>query len=743
MKKVEFMEANVEIRNSMMEFGEDVLITKFPSYIDGLKDITRRIIWFTRNFTEKKNFIAAKGIVAENHVGGDQAIYEAMIRLGQPFMVGHPAIKVYGKVGNYYAPSDSAADRYLNLSVSEFTQDVFFRNINLNAIPMKYTKTYSGKEPKYLIPKIPTALIFGNLTVGVGYKSYTPMVDIQDVCKLVMILAEYYDKGGFDIPPMRKMVNHLIPSWPINTLIRNKEELINAYMDGDFTCPISMEGYADISGNRIDLRSIPPGTDFGKMVNDVRVAMATDKKYLLNDYLNTASQFSSDEAEFSLEIKRGLNPFEVFEKIKPKLSFNDTFRPIYHYINDRNRVVCLTPISILTRWYTERSQCIARGLEYKINDLVKQKMEYEAMLRIIDHTQDIIAIIQSTKDEEDAVDILTGKYDTLTPSQARIIYNCKLSVLSHTNKDQLLNKLKYTHIEIENTNDAFFKIHETIYNDAQTIMKKYGATTKTRYSTDFKGYVKFGDQGIVNFFNEDDMISIFNSQRWPMNMNKTIHLYDPKCKDIRYLLNGRLIPVTEMPRTLWCNELYQFPTSKTNYSLCIDREGSTCVLEKAVIDIGDRTICPITPKFYGIHRNGLVTEDNIKDYSIRKSISKGSKTDLIYGLPWSSKNMVVIHANDSDVNTVRFDLIITDKGLKRVSAVPTGNMYIIGVYPLDTTDFYINIPLSCIRGTSLSIIHIDNLKDMFKKDDTYVLSIARSTLRRDKNIKNMAHLGGK
>lgn len=709
---VQEKDASSEIRDSLLTFGEDVLQTKFPSYMDGLKDVTRRIIWCAREYRDAKGLGKIIGDIGDIHVSGDSSIYGAVVRLAQSFMVGHPIITIEGKSGKYYDPGAAAAPRYLKAYLSEFSRDIFFNGVNLKTIPMVPTKDFGSMEPRHFIPRLPTALIMGNLTVGFGFKSFIPMIDFEDVCNLVMAFSEFYQKGGIGIPNHRLIARYVVPTFPIQNLIKNREELIQHYNNGNYTKAVSIEGWAEVSGNTIVLRTVPYGTDFGTVTKTIRDLMK-DRKHWLWDHLVTINQYSSDVAELSIEVKRGQNPFEVFDLIRSTLRFSTMWHPIYSYMKD-GRALSLNPATLTYLWYQERMISIAGGLKYKQADLIYKKMTLEAMLIICEHSDEVINIIKNSEDEEDATNALYKRFEKLTWKQAKIVAGQRVSILAKSNKRQIESDLEQLDIDLQNTVASFSRIHETIHSDAQFLKKKYRSTRESKFSDEFIGYVQFGNLGIIHFFNEEEMYSILNSKGWPNHVKKSIHLYDPKTPLRCMMKNGKLIPMIELSKEIACEGIVCYPLDKSELTLVIGKDQNTCIVERSVTGVyGDFTLCPISKTFYALHRNGAVTEENSSSFSIRKTISKGAKTDLIYGLQNKVSDLVVFHMNTSDINTLRVDRIIRADGLGSLKTVPTGNMQILGIYPIRTKEIYLNIPDDCKKNVAMDHLVIRNISAMF------------------------------
>ena len=729
-KSIQEKNATEEISAGLTTYSENVLTTMFPSYVDGLKGCTRRIVYNTRKYETSKGMNFVIGEIGDVHTSGDASIYGAIIRLAQDFMVGHPLIHIDGKSGEYDSPSSAAAPRYLKARISEFAKDVYFNGIDLRAVPMTKTKDFTNEEPIYLIPKIPMALALGNLTVGYGYKSHIPMMDFTTVCDLTMKFAEFYRANGGDfykLPRPEMIAKYLIPAFPIPNLIKNREELLEAYRQGNFDVPIDVEGHLELNGNSLTLRAVPYGADFGGVVSRIQSEMANkNSKYKLLDYLNTSRQYSTDEAEFYIEFKRGQNPFEVLDKLRPLLRFENKFHPHYNYIRD-NRVISATPLTLTYLWYMERYKNIAAGLRYKQMRLANSITKYEAMLIVCDYVDEVINIVRSSENRNAAVQALYDRFEELTLRQAGIIADLQLTVLTKSSKPEIKRQLEQLRSDLNNVMVAFTRIHDSIYDEAQLLKRKYGGVSKTRYSDDFVGYVQFSNWGIIHFFDEDDLHAVLNG-RWGNAIKKTIHIYPHRCH--KYLLkHGRIVPMTNPSKHITCECVICYPDDANDYTLVLGSDGSTAVIERAIKEVRHNfVLCPITEKFYAIHRNGSITLDNVDNYSKRKTISRGAKTDLIYGLPCKYKDCVVFHMNTTEPNVLRIDRIVSSPdNLGRLASIPTGTMYILDIQSIKTKEIYLNIPDDCRKNLNIDYLLIRNIKSIFKDSrTTYQLDMNKS-----------------
>lgn len=719
-----------EVKKSYTHYGEDVLETKFPSGVDGLKNITRRIVFFTSDSNETKGMNKIIGNIGDVHTAGDGSIYGAIVRLAQDFMVNKPLIHIDGKSGEYDNPSGAAAPRYLKAKLSNFCQEVYFKDVDIHTIPMMPTKNFMDREPKHLIPRLPMALILGNLTVGLGFKSSVPMYSFSDVCDVVVEFSKIM-KNNF-MPEIisshdcARLSKRLMPCFPIKNLVVNDEELKRNYASRTFKCPIKLEGFVELSGSAIVVRCIPYGNHMSTIVDNVYKALS-DSKNPINNYIQAAKQYSTSEAEFHLPLKRGVNPFEVLDFLRPLIKLNDTFSPYFSFVKD-NRVVELDPIDVLNLWYRERYNSIAGGLRYRQKKCLADLDFQRALLIISDRADEVIDIVKSSDNVEEAVKKLSAAFTDLTQRQAYIISQSSISTLTKNTKQEALRKIADLENTLKSISVEFTKIHETIQSDALYFKRKYPETKITQYAKDFKGYVKFGNWGIINFFDQEDMYEILNS-KWPSSVKKTIHIYKPNTD--RYVVKGgRLSSMVNTGRQVSCDDVVCYRKSNGHgYTLALGDEGSTSVVARDVREVhSGYRLLPISSTFYGIHRNGTISVEHVKDYSLRKSVSSGARTDLIYALPERSSNLVVFHMNPSQPNILRADVILTSSDkLGRLVTAPEGTTHILGVHSINSSEVYLNIPDNCVKSLAMEYLQVLGMKDTFKSSTkfSYTLDLGK------------------
>lgn len=216
------------IRENTIAYAKQILSNIFPNVIDGFKKVRRRII-----VTQPPDRLFGGQELISNtiriHPYGDGSIYETGCRMAESFRYAFPLLYLKGNTGSYNG-SRAASARYTKFKLTDFCKDVFLNGINFKTIPTELTEDLSDYEIKYFIPKIPTALLYNNDSIGFGYSSSTMPLKFENVCDLAIDFVSCSDKRNWDYS---KLIKKFVPSFSIRVYIKNKEELLKSYRNGD------------------------------------------------------------------------------------------------------------------------------------------------------------------------------------------------------------------------------------------------------------------------------------------------------------------------------------------------------------------------------------------------------------------------------------------------------------------------------------------------------------------------------
>ena len=508
--------------------------THLPHLIDGLKKVQRRSIWVLHNIPKISiGSVSAIGQIKEIHSAGDDGIYSSAIRLTQDFVVNPPLLYMPEGSDGTYMNTKPAASRYTTLSLSKFSRDLFFNHMDINSLSMVENEvSLDIIEPEYLIPLIPFTLVFGQITIGYGKGTKTTPRNFEDICDLTIeYLKSKQKKEPFDI---YKHLNLLLPDTPIKNYILNKKDILIDYRESNFDSKISLEGYSELSRNKIKIYTMSYSSEFN-MIEKIREFILKGKKQK-NGFFSDIEKYVRDVKEETdsavLELKQDANPFYILNELRRKTGLCDTYSVISNYISHAGYVYNLTPLAILNKWYTviisstisTKRKIYAKYIEEL--DIIKTK------LVIIDNTDDIVNIIKNNTVEK-SIEILNKKYE-LTHFQCRYITECKISIISKTNKEKLILDKKNKEKDIKDLLNSFKHIEEELISKIERLKNKYPSKRKSIFEN-YIGYVYFDKyKGSIQIETINEIEKI--KEDFP-NINIEIYKYEKNEKPMAYRNN--------------------------------------------------------------------------------------------------------------------------------------------------------------------------------------------------------------
>ena len=182
---VEDVEIQEEMEQSFLDYAMSVIVARaLPDARDGLKPVHRRILWgmYDTNVRPDRSHVKCATVVGEvmghYHPHGDSAIYEALVRMGQPFSLRHPLIDPHG---NFGSPNDPpAAMRYTESRLSQLAMSML-EGIDEETIDFLDNFDGSSQEPKVLPARFPNLLVNGGQGIAVGMATNIPPHNLQEI----------------------------------------------------------------------------------------------------------------------------------------------------------------------------------------------------------------------------------------------------------------------------------------------------------------------------------------------------------------------------------------------------------------------------------------------------------------------------------------------------------------------------------------------------------------------------------
>src|SRR6188768_2278467 len=220
-----------EMENSFLEYAMSVIMARaLPDVRDGLKPVHRRIIWDMeqQGFRPDRNFVKCARVsgdtMARFHPHGDSAIYDALVRMAQPFSLRHPLIDFHG---NYGSPDfGPAASRYTECRLHPLAMQLL-ADIDEETVDMIPNYDGTTEEPVVLPARFPNLLVNGSQGIAVGMATNIPPHNLGEVIDAVLHLIDNPEATPVDLMQFVKG-----PDFPTGASILGRAGIIDAYQTG-------------------------------------------------------------------------------------------------------------------------------------------------------------------------------------------------------------------------------------------------------------------------------------------------------------------------------------------------------------------------------------------------------------------------------------------------------------------------------------------------------------------------------
>src|SRR6476619_607138 len=220
-----------EVEAAYLEYAMSVIVSRaLPDVRDGMKPVHRRILWAMHdaNLRPDRPFVKCARVVgdvmANYHPHGDSAIYDALVRLGQPFSLTAPLID---KHGNFGSPSDPpAASRYTECRLSQLAMELL-AGIDEGTVDHEPNYDGSRSQPVVLPARFPNLLVTGAQGIAVGIATNIPPHNLGEVCNAALRLI---DKPDATLSELMRHVKG--PDFPTGGLIMGDDGIKDAYRSG-------------------------------------------------------------------------------------------------------------------------------------------------------------------------------------------------------------------------------------------------------------------------------------------------------------------------------------------------------------------------------------------------------------------------------------------------------------------------------------------------------------------------------
>lgn len=489
-QKIVDIEISTEIRRAFLDYSMSVIVQRaLPDVRDGLKPVHRRILYamYDNNLYPTNPYRKCATTVGEvlghYHPHGDASVYDAMVRLAQPFSMRHTLVDGHGNFGSIDG-DPAAAYRYTESRLSKTAMRMLddIKKDTVNFLP-NFDDTTT--EPEVLPSRFPNILVNGSSGIAVGMATNIPPHNMRETVEGMCCLIDNPDASLEDVMKYIKG-----PDFPTGGIIMGAKGIREAYATG--RGKIYVRARAEIVETRGDrfkivVTEIPYGVNKARLIT--RIADLVKEKRLegvadVQDY--------SDRRGMHIEIvvKRDANAQVVLNNLYKMTDMQVTFGAILLALDDGVPKV-LSLKEILEKYIAFQRQVVTRRTKFDLKKAQDRAHILEGLARAIDIVDDVIATIRACKGgQSEAKQAIMEKFGFDDP-QASAIVAYRLGQLAGLEIEKILNELDELHEKIADFLDILAneqRISDIIKTEAREIAEKYGDERRTEISA-FSGDV--------------------------------------------------------------------------------------------------------------------------------------------------------------------------------------------------------------------------------------------------------------
>jgi DNA gyrase subunit A len=476
-------EITQEMRESYIDYAMSVIVSRaLPDVRDGLKPVHRRILYamledgLRHDAKFRKSATVVGSCLGRYHPHGDQAVYDAAIRMAQDFSLRYPLIDGQGNVGSIDNPSEFAAMRYTEMRLSKIGEEML-KDIEKNTVP--FVDNYDGtrKEPIVLPSPVPQLLLNGSLGIAVGMATNIPPHNLSEVCDSLTYLI---DHPKAEIEDLFRFIKG--PDFPTGGEIFDQKEIIFAYSQG--RGPILTRGKAEIEEGRegrfqIVITEIPFQTQKSVLLEQL-ANLVSEKK--LEGIKNIRDESDKEGMRILVELSREANPQRVLNQLYRFTDLQKAFHLNMLALVDGIQPKVLNLVELLQYFISHRKEVVFRRTKYDLEKAKERAHILEGLQKCLGRIDEVIKIIKGSENRDDAQKRLMVRF-RLDKIQAYAILETKLASLAKLERKKVEDELKETHLKIKELISILKspqKIKEVIKKELVQLKENFGDERRTK-----------------------------------------------------------------------------------------------------------------------------------------------------------------------------------------------------------------------------------------------------------------------
>lgn len=424
-----------EMKRSFISYAMAVIISRaLPDVRDGLKPVHRRILYAMDELSMqpdkpfRKSARLVGDVLGKYHPHGDTAVYDAMVRLAQPFSTRYPLVEGHGNFGSVDG-DPAAAMRYTEARMSRLTLEML-RDLDKNTVDFYPNFDETLMQPAVLPARYPNLLVNGSNGIAVGMATNIPPHNLGEA---IDACAAMIDNPDITIDELMNYIPG--PDFPTGGVIMGDVGIRHAYFTGRGKILVraksEIEQYkADRS--RIIVTEIPYQVNKAKLVEKIAELVHEKRVDGISDLRDESSRAGM---RIVIELKKDVNANVVLNNLYKHTQLQDTFGVIMiALVNGEPKVLNLR--EMLYHYIAHQKDVVTRRTQFDLDKARERLHILEGLMIALDNIDEVIAIIKASANGAEAKERLIARFG-FSERQAQAILDMRLQRLTGLEREKL------------------------------------------------------------------------------------------------------------------------------------------------------------------------------------------------------------------------------------------------------------------------------------------------------------------
>ncbi len=498
-----------EMERSFIDYAMSVIMSRaLPDVRDGLKPVHRRIIWdmdqqgFRPNRAHVKSARVTGDTMAKYHPHGNSAIYDALVRMAQPFSLRHPLIDFHG---NYGSPDfGAAAERYTECRLHPLAMQML-ADIDEETVDMQANYDNTTEEPTVLPARFPNLLVNGSQGIAVGMATSIPPHNLGEVIDATIHLIDNPEATADDLMAFVKG-----PDFPTGGMILGRAGIMDAYRTGRGS--IKMRATATIEeGRRGQMQIIVTELPYQASCSAIagRIQELVDAGDL-DGIADVNDGSAAAKTNLIITLKRDANANVVLNNLYKLTQLQSSF-PVNMVALVHGVPRTLNLVQALQGYVEHQVEVITRRTQYRLDKAKRREHILEGRIKALNVIDEIIALIRASDDAAAAKTGLMAAPFEFSELQATDILEMRLSQLTRLSRIDLqteLDDVRARIIELQSILDSPEKLRGVIKTEMTAIRDTFATPRVCKIGFDA------GEMSIEDLTDDKELVIVMTEAQY-------------------------------------------------------------------------------------------------------------------------------------------------------------------------------------------------------------------------------------